>query len=59
MHVSNLLQNLPNIQYFVYQTDDVWVRDNGPIFAVNSQGKLVIQNWGFNGWGKKANYSKC
>ena len=51
-HVQKLFHNLSNIELFVYPTDDVWVRDNGPIFAFDkSTNELVIQHWGFNGWG--------
>lgn len=48
-----------NINFKVYPTDDVWVRDNGPIYVKDKNGQLFIQDWGFNGWGDKAAYSKC
>ncbi len=32
--------------------DDSWVRDSGPIYAIEG-GALVAQDWIFNGWGKK------
>jgi agmatine deiminase len=48
-----------NIAFKVYKTDDVWVRDNGPIYAKDKDGNLVIEDWGFNGWGKKADYENC
>ena len=32
--------------------DDSWVRDSGPIYAIES-GQLVAQDWIFNGWGNK------
>lgn len=51
--------SLANIDFKIYQTDDVWVRDNGPIYARDKSGKLVIEDWGFNGWGKKADYKNC
>lgn len=61
--VVNLLEknNIPltNIDFRIYPNDDVWVRDNGPIFAKDSSGKLVIEDWGFNGWGNKAKFSNC
>lgn len=44
---------LANVDFKIYKTDDVWVRDNGPIFAKDINGNLVIQDWGFNGWGQK------
>lgn len=51
--------NMSQVDFFVAQTDDMWVRDNGPIFARDKSGNLIIQDWGFNGWGNKAPYSKC
>lgn len=50
---------LSNINFKIHQTNDVWVRDNGPIFAKDKTGQLVIQNWGFNGWGGKHGFTKC
>lgn len=44
---------LENVDFKIYKTDDVWVRDNGPIYAKDQNGNLVIQDWGFNGWGQK------
>ena len=32
--------------------DDSWVRDSGPIYAVESD-QLIAQDWIFNGWGNK------
>lgn len=50
---------LGQVDFKIYPTDDFWIRDNGPIYAYNQQGNLVIQNWGFNGWGNKADYENC
>jgi agmatine deiminase len=50
---------LTAIDFKLFQTNDVWVRDNGPIFVKNAAGQLSIQDWGFNGWGNKMAYSKC
>lgn len=44
---------LSNVDFKLYPTDDVWVRDNGPIYTKDKSGNLVIQDWGFNGWGQK------
>lgn len=54
-------QNIPmaNMDFKIYKTDDVWVRDNGPIYVRDKNGSLVIQDWGFNGWGNKADYTNC
>ncbi len=57
-----LLENdvpLTNIDFKIYKTDDVWIRDNGPIYVRDNKGKLVIQDWGFNGWGEKFDYERC
>lgn len=45
--------NMGEVEFFVYPTDDVWMRDNGSIFVRDKTGKLVIEDWGFNGWGAK------
>jgi agmatine deiminase len=50
---------LANIDVKIFQTNDVWVRDNGPIFVKNTNGQMHIQDWGFNGWGNKTAYTKC
>jgi len=61
--IIDLLQSenisLSMIDFKMYKTDDVWVRDNGPIYVKDSNGKTVIQDWGFNGWGNKADYTNC
>ena len=51
--------SLSQVEFNIYPTDDVWARDNGPIYARDKSGKLVIQDWGFNGWGSKAQYKNC
>jgi agmatine deiminase len=51
--------SLNDIDFNIYPTDDFWVRDNGPIFVRDKNGKLIIEDWGFNGWGKKAEFKKC
>jgi agmatine deiminase len=50
---------LSNVDFKIYPTDDVWVRDNGPIYVKDKAGNLVVEDWGFNGWGNKAQFSKC
>lgn len=49
---------LTNVDFKIMQTNDVWVRDNGPIYARNSVGNLVIQDYGFNGWGGDYAFAK-
>jgi len=50
---------LTGVEFKIYPTDDVWVRDNGPIYVRNKNGQLVIEDWGFNGWGNKTDYQNC
>ncbi len=50
---------LTNVDFRIFQTNDVWVRDNGPIFVEDNSGNLKIEDWGFNGWGNQAPYTKC
>ena len=50
---------LQNVEFKIYATDDVWVRDNGPIYVKDKNGQLLLEDWGFNGWGKKADYQNC
>ena len=61
--IETLLTNagvpLTNVNFKIHETNDVWVRDNGPIFAKDQSGQLVLQDWGFNGWGEKFGYKKC
>lgn len=60
--ITTLLKNagvaLTNIDFKIYPTNDVWVRDNGPIYVKDAIGKTLIEDWGFNGWGKKTPYTK-
>lgn len=51
--LNNAQIALDNVDFYLFPTDDVWVRDNGPIYTRDLAGNLVIQNWGFNGWGEK------
>lgn len=39
----------------IYQADinDTWTRDHGPISLLKSDGKVLLKDFRFNGWGKK------
>ena len=50
--------SLTNVDFRLFKTNDVWVRDNGPIYVRNNSGQMRIEDWGFNGWGNKAPYTK-
>jgi len=61
--ITNLLTQagvpMANVDFFVFESNDVWVRDNGPIFTKDNNGDLVIEDWGFNGWGGDYNFNHC
>ena len=57
--LTNASVPLTNIDFFIHQTDDVWSRDNGPMFVYDQNNDLTILDWGFNGWGFDTPYSKC
>lgn len=59
--ISKLLAagiTLDQVDFYIFKTNDVWVRDNGPIYVRNAEGnELTIEGWGFNGWGDKEPYT--
>jgi len=40
----------PNIAWHLIRNDSAWMRDNGPVYVVED-GKMRIQDWGFDAWG--------
>jgi agmatine deiminase len=48
--------DMQQIDFFAWPTDDVWVRDNGPIFVYDETGRLQVADFGFNGWGERYGY---
>lgn len=53
--ITNLLTaneiSLENIDFVIIETDDVWMRDTGPIFTVKNNSELAIANFIFDGYG--------
>ncbi|MEM6589716.1 MAG: agmatine deiminase family protein [Pseudomonadota bacterium] len=41
-----------NVDLWDIPTDDLWCRDSGPLFVVNSRGGLAVSHIHFNGWGR-------
>ena len=39
------------IELLEAELDDAWMRDNGPIFVRDAQGRVALVQFGFNGWG--------
>ncbi len=48
-----------NVDFYIHPNNDVWVRDNGPIFVFDNDGYMKILDWGFNGWGEDAPFALC
>ena len=46
-------QVLANITYNRIPLNDVWFRDNGPLFVQDASGRVAMTDWGFNAWGGK------
>jgi agmatine deiminase len=46
------------IEVLVAPVDDVWARDNGPIFVRDGEGRLAVTSWRFNGWGGRCPSSR-
>lgn len=61
--IQNALNNasvpLNNVDFHIQATDDVWIRDNGPMFVYDQNQALKIIDWGFNGWGFDTPYNLC
>jgi agmatine deiminase len=45
--------NMTKIRFHQFDYADVWFRDYGPTFIVNSHCELAMVNWIFNTWGDK------
>jgi agmatine/peptidylarginine deiminase len=45
--------DLKKVIFVIAPTNDIWIRDYGIITLINSQKKLKINNFIFNGWGNK------
>ena len=46
------------VEFFHIPTDRGWMRDSGPICAVNARGEVLYNNFVFNGWAKYDDYKK-
>lgn len=45
---------LANVDFLLAKTDDVWARDDGPLFVFDARRRQGILDWGFDGWGGDA-----
>ncbi|MBS3932793.1 MAG: agmatine deiminase family protein [Truepera sp.] len=44
---------LERIHFHRLRLNDIWFRDNGPLFIRNRQGQVALTDWVFNAWGGK------
>jgi agmatine deiminase len=56
---NSLVVDMTQVSFFTWPTNDVWVRDSGPIFVFDDERRLAVTDWEFNGWGKKSKFDKC
>jgi len=47
-----------NVEPLAIPIDDSWMRDSGPIFVRNNEGKIAVVNFQFNGWGERFSHEK-
>ncbi|MBR4312861.1 MAG: agmatine deiminase family protein [Bacteroidaceae bacterium] len=55
-HITTLLEeaevDMSQVTFLLAETDQFWARDCGPMFAIDSEGKPAILDWGYNGYGR-------
>ena len=51
--LEKMENGLQNITFHRVPLNDVWFRDNGPLFVKNAEGKVALTDWTFNAWGEK------
>lgn len=47
------LAGCANLSFHRVPLNDVWFRDNGPLFIRNEAGEIALTDWEFNSWGRK------
>jgi agmatine deiminase len=50
--IVSLLSSTDNVRFHLIKSQDVWMRDYGPIFVRNAQ-EIAATKWIFNAWGGK------
>ncbi len=48
----------PGVNLIPFPLDDAWLRDNGPTFVIDDDGRIGGIAWQFNGWGNKFDCEK-
>lgn len=50
--LSRVAVDQTQLRFFRIPTNRVWMRDSGPIFVRDADGRLALTNWRFNAWAK-------
>lgn len=48
----------PNLIFVIISTDDIWIRDYGPISTINKQQQILCYDFQFNAWGNKYKFER-
>lgn len=51
--VASRFQGNERVELLPIEHNDAWLRDNGPTFVMDGNGRLAGINWKFNAWGGK------
>ena len=51
--LNEMKNGLHNITFHHVRLNDVWFRDNGPLFIRNAEGQVALTDWRFNAWAEK------
>ncbi len=46
------------IELIEFATDDLWLRDTGPVFVTNDKNERIAIDFNFNGWGNKQEHGR-
>ncbi|MDZ7705830.1 MAG: agmatine deiminase family protein [Trueperaceae bacterium] len=52
-HLNAANADTDNLTFHRVPLNDIWFRDNGPIFIRNEAGQVALTDWEFNAWGGK------
>lgn len=48
----------PAVSLVRFALDDLWIRDTGAVFVVDSTGRKAAVDFNFNGWGEKQDFAR-
>lgn len=50
--------NMAAVDFYLCPTNRSWARDFAPIFVRDSESRITVSNWKFNGWAKYSNWKR-